>query len=65
MSKRVGTEEWERLAGEALSGMAGWRAAHPKATLAEIEAETDRRLAKLRADDSRHGPSERLGRDGG
>jgi YgiT-type zinc finger domain-containing protein len=49
MSQRIETAEWERLALEALSGLAGWRAAHPSATLAEIEAETDRRLAELRA----------------
>ena len=49
MSRQLGTEGWEQLALEALSGMAGWRREHPKATLAEIEAETDRRLAEVRA----------------
>lgn len=49
MSKKLGTAGWEQLALEALSGMAGWRGEHPQATLAEIEAETDRRLAEVRA----------------
>lgn len=49
MSRRIATEEWSKLAGEALSGMADWRQAHPKATLAEIEEESDRCLAELRA----------------
>lgn len=37
------------LAEEALLGMRAWRAAHPRATLKEIEAEVDARLARLRA----------------
>jgi hypothetical protein len=41
--------QWQALAGEVLSGMSAWRRAHPKATFAEIERETDRRLASLRA----------------
>lgn len=41
--------EWGRLGEEALSGMSAWRKAHPRATLTEIEEETDRRLAALRA----------------
>jgi hypothetical protein len=36
------------LAEEALLGMRDWRAAHPRATLKEIEAEVDARLARLR-----------------
>ena len=42
-------EQWGAMAQEALSGMSGWRRAHPQATLSEIERETDRRLAVLRA----------------
>ena len=32
-----------------LTELAAWRAAHPRATLREIEAELDRRLAQVRA----------------
>lgn len=32
-----------------MSGMTEWRGQHPKATLAEIEAEVDKRLAGMRA----------------
>lgn len=32
-----------------LTGMADWQAAHPTATLAEIEAEVEARLAEVRA----------------
>ena len=42
----------QRWAGEAesvWSGMADWRAAHPTATLSEIEAALDERLDRLRA----------------
>ncbi len=49
MGKALETGAWEQLALEALSGMAAWRGEHPKATLAEIEAETDRQLAAVRA----------------
>jgi hypothetical protein len=41
--------EWAMLSEEVLSGMADWRAQHPRATLSEIEAELDARLARLRA----------------
>jgi uncharacterized protein with PIN domain len=49
MSKPIPTEAWQELAAEALSGLAAWRLEHPQATLAEIEVETDQRLAVLRA----------------
>jgi len=42
----------QRWAGDAesiWSGMADWRAAHPKATLSEIEEALDERLNRLRA----------------
>ncbi len=40
---------WRELAEEAMAGMREWRVQHPKATLVEIEAELDERLAKVRA----------------
>lgn len=40
--------EWDKLAEEVLSGMKEWRLQHPKATLREIEAALDERLAKMR-----------------
>src|SRR5512141_612283 len=40
---------WSGLSEEILEEVAAWRAAHPKATLREIEAEIDRRLSALRA----------------
>ncbi len=49
MKREQMEEGWQGLATEALSGMSEWRQAHPRATLADIEAETDRRLAALRA----------------
>jgi ribosomal protein S27AE len=39
---------WLAVAEEALVGMRDWRAAHPRATWAEIEAEYDARLARLK-----------------
>ena len=46
-------EEWEArwraLSEEVLMGMRDWRAAHPRATFAEIEAAVDARLNGLRA----------------
>jgi YgiT-type zinc finger domain-containing protein len=42
-------EEWTRLTAQALAEMGDWRAAHPRATLAEIEREVDARLATARA----------------
>jgi hypothetical protein len=39
---------WLAVAEEALAGMRDWRAAHPRATWAEIEAEYDARLARLK-----------------
>jgi hypothetical protein len=42
------TPQWQALAEEAFRGMREWRAAHPRATWAEIEAALDTRLARLR-----------------
>ena len=49
--KRVGVspERWSEDAAAVWSGLADWRAAHPKATLSEIEAALDERLDRLRA----------------
>lgn len=41
--------EWAVLSAEVLSGMADWRAQHPRATLTEIELELDTCLARMRA----------------
>lgn len=41
--------EWDRLSDEVLVGVQAWRAAHPRATLGEIEQEVDARLAVARA----------------
>jgi YgiT-type zinc finger domain-containing protein len=41
--------QWQVLTEEVLSGMEDWRAAHPKATFAEIEAAVDERLGRMRA----------------
>jgi len=44
-----GSAQWEELSNEVLTGMKEWRLQHPKATLREIEAALDERLAHLRA----------------
>lgn len=40
---------WSELAEEAFTGMAEWRARHPRATFREIEVAVDERLAAVRA----------------
>jgi predicted RNA-binding Zn-ribbon protein involved in translation (DUF1610 family) len=42
-------ESWDAEAIEVRRDLAQWRAAHPRATLREIEQEVDRRLAAVRA----------------
>lgn len=42
-------QQWHALSEEVLSGMKEWRLQHPRATLNEIEAALDERLARLRA----------------
>lgn len=42
-------ERWAGDAESVWSGLTDWRAAHPKATLSEIEAALDERLDRLRA----------------
>lgn len=42
-------EQWHEPAEEAIAAVAQWRAAHPKATLAEIEQAIDEQMNRLRA----------------
>ena len=42
-------QRWRDLSEQVLSEMQEWRAAHPRATLAEIEAEVEARVVRLRA----------------
>ncbi len=42
-------QRWEKLSEEVLSGMKEWRLQHPRATLREMEAALDERLARMRA----------------
>jgi ribosomal protein S27AE len=46
---QVSAEQWSRDAASVWTGMADWRAAHPKATFDEIEAALDERLNQVRA----------------
>ena len=41
-------QDWTSLSEEILSGVYEWRLQHPKATLSQIEAAIDERLARLR-----------------
>jgi hypothetical protein len=43
------TQRWRALSEQVLGEMQTWRAAHPRATLAEIEAEAEARVVRLRA----------------
>ena len=49
MGSPLAASEWRRLADEVWIGLAEWRLAHPRATLGEIEAAVDERLAAVRA----------------
>lgn len=40
---------WQKLSEEVMTGLRDWRAAHPRATFAEIEAAVDERLNGMRA----------------
>jgi hypothetical protein len=40
---------WRELSEQVLGEMQSWRAAHPRATLAEIEAEAEAQVVRLRA----------------
>jgi hypothetical protein len=46
---QVSVEAWSRDAASVWTGMADWRAAHPKATFSEMEAALDERLNQVRA----------------
>ena len=41
-------QQWQQEAAAILSGFTEWRLRHPRATLSEIEAALDERLARLR-----------------
>lgn len=41
--------KWQKLTDDILSGMGEWRIKHPKATFAEIERETMKRISQLQA----------------
>jgi RNA polymerase-binding transcription factor DksA len=41
--------KWQKLVADITSGMKGWMERNPKATMAEIERETMRRMAQLQA----------------
>ena len=47
--ERLSVERWSQDAASVWTGMADWRAAHPKATFSEIEAALDERLNQVRA----------------
>jgi YgiT-type zinc finger domain-containing protein len=49
MKKEETHKKWRGESEEIISGMMEWREQHPKATMAEIEAEVDQRLAGMRA----------------
>ena len=46
---QVSPERWSEDAASVWTGLADWRAAHPKATFSEIEAALDERLNQVRA----------------
>jgi hypothetical protein len=46
---QISVEQWSRDAASVWTGMADWRAAHPKATFSEIETALDERLNQVRA----------------
>jgi hypothetical protein len=48
MKKEEMEKKWRFDSEEIISGMAEWREQHPRATMKEIEAEADQRLAELR-----------------
>ena len=43
------TERWQALSAEVLSELQAWRAAHPTATVREIETAVEPRISRLRA----------------
>ena len=49
MPERELEGRWAQVVAEVTSGFADWRAAHPRATLRELEAALDERWARARA----------------
>ena len=49
MREPLSAARWSEAAESVWTGLADWRAAHPKATFGEIEAELDVRLNRVRA----------------
>jgi hypothetical protein len=49
VAQRTVGVRWEGSAQELFLGLREWRELHPEASLAEIEAEVDRRLSRVRA----------------
>ncbi len=49
MDRKPFDADWRSASEDVISGMREWRIQHPKATLREIEAALDERLARLRA----------------
>jgi hypothetical protein len=49
MDAQAFDRHWNELAEEVMTGMAEWRVQHPRATLRQIEAALDERLARMRA----------------
>ena len=43
------TARWQAVSAQVLSELQAWRAAHPRATLAEIEVEAEARVVRRRA----------------
>ena len=43
------SQQWQQSSQQASQTIAQWRAAHPEATLAEIEASVDEQMSRLRA----------------
>jgi hypothetical protein len=48
MGQEGWSARWRELSEAVLTGMQEWRAAHPRATFAEIEAEVEGQLSRLR-----------------
>ena len=51
-------ESWKEQGEEIFAAVAQWRAAHPKATLAEIEQAVDEQMNRLRARMIEQAPSQ-------
>jgi hypothetical protein len=49
MAKQAFKPEWADIFSEVQQAMTEWRREHPKATMLEIELETERQLSRLRA----------------